>query len=349
MPGSRRASMVLPEPGGPTNSRLWPPAAAISSARRGDLLPAHVGEIRRRTSRRGASIGPRAAARRRRPARRAGGRRARRGADAALRPRSRRRRRPPRAALCARHDQAAHPAARAPRRRSAARRAPGAARRRAPARRRTACPSSAAGSTTPAAHSMPTAIGTSKAAPSLRRSAGARLTVIRRGGSLKPLFSSAPRMRTRPSRTPASASPTMWQPGSPTADVDLDVDGRGLDPDDGGGGDAREHAAPTMRAAVPARRPRDSRAQPTRRPAAGRRVLRSASASASAAGRERAGAGPDDLERQAQAQAAVERALVGERLAVVRVLGDGRAARCPWRTSGPASCRSRSGRPSSNV
>ena len=33
MPGRRRASMVLPAPGGPTMSRLCPPAAAISSAR----------------------------------------------------------------------------------------------------------------------------------------------------------------------------------------------------------------------------------------------------------------------------------------------------------------------------
>ena len=31
--GRRRASMVLPEPGGPRKSRLWPPAAATSSAR----------------------------------------------------------------------------------------------------------------------------------------------------------------------------------------------------------------------------------------------------------------------------------------------------------------------------
>lgn len=31
-PGRRRASIVLPEPGGPRSSRLWPPAAAISSA-----------------------------------------------------------------------------------------------------------------------------------------------------------------------------------------------------------------------------------------------------------------------------------------------------------------------------
>ena len=39
IPGSRRASIVLPEPGGPTISRLWPPAAAISSARRAAACP----------------------------------------------------------------------------------------------------------------------------------------------------------------------------------------------------------------------------------------------------------------------------------------------------------------------
>ena len=33
MVGSRAASMDLPAPGGPTMSRLWPPAAATSSAR----------------------------------------------------------------------------------------------------------------------------------------------------------------------------------------------------------------------------------------------------------------------------------------------------------------------------
>lgn len=32
-PGSLCASIDLPEPGGPQNSRLWPPAAAISKAR----------------------------------------------------------------------------------------------------------------------------------------------------------------------------------------------------------------------------------------------------------------------------------------------------------------------------
>ena len=47
MPGRRRASIVLPTPGGPTMSRLCPPAAAISSARFASSWP--------RTSRRSSS------------------------------------------------------------------------------------------------------------------------------------------------------------------------------------------------------------------------------------------------------------------------------------------------------
>ena len=43
MPPSRRAIIVFPAPGGPTSSALWPPAAAISSARR-----ASTGRGRRR-------------------------------------------------------------------------------------------------------------------------------------------------------------------------------------------------------------------------------------------------------------------------------------------------------------
>jgi len=39
MPGNRLASILLPVPGGPKNSRLWPPAAATSSARRGTCWP----------------------------------------------------------------------------------------------------------------------------------------------------------------------------------------------------------------------------------------------------------------------------------------------------------------------
>ena len=45
MPATRLAIIVLPEPGGPASSTLWPPAAAISSARRASGLAAHVGEV----------------------------------------------------------------------------------------------------------------------------------------------------------------------------------------------------------------------------------------------------------------------------------------------------------------
>src|SRR5262249_37007036 len=170
-------------------------------------------------------------------------------------------------------------------------------------------PSSTAGSSTPAAHSMPTAMGTSKAAPSLRRSAGARLTVIRRGGSLNPAVSSAPRMRTRPSRMPASASPTMAQQGRPTPTSTSTSMGAASIPIT-----AADVTRTNMRLAHCERdasgRPRSARrAQGTR----GRE----------AAGRPRAGRlAARNLERQAGAEAAVERRLVDQRLAVVRVLRD---------------------------
>jgi hypothetical protein len=38
-PGSRAASIDLPDPGGPIISRLWPPAAAISTARLAVSIP----------------------------------------------------------------------------------------------------------------------------------------------------------------------------------------------------------------------------------------------------------------------------------------------------------------------
>ena len=177
--------------------------------------------------------------------------------------------------------------------------------------------------------SMPTAIGTSNAAPSLRRSAGARLTVIRRGGSLKPLFSSAPRMRTRPSRMPASASPTMLQQGSPRPTSTSTWMGAASMP---------TTVADATRANMPLRHcesdasakaargrgPRAAARRPGVRPDASSQVL---------------GRGRERLERQAQAEAAVERALVQQRLAVVRVLRDRRRPRSSWRTSGRSACR----------
>ena len=309
IPGSRWASMVLPEPGGPTNSRLWPPAAAISSARRGTSCP-RTSARSSVVARRGAPVAtpawPRAPARR---ARLAAQQRHQRGRGSAAPARRRRRRSRPR-----RRCRAGRPAgarrARAPRRRSAARRAPAAACRRAPARRRTACRPARAASTAPAAASMPTAIGTSNAAPSLRRSAGARLTVVRRGGSLKPLLSSAPRMRTRPSRMPASASPTMLQHGSPTptststsmgaasipttaADATRANMPRCLCERDASANAARHAAAPAR-----GRRPADAVLSRTCR------SVRSRAARSAATERRDRACGAERLERQAQAEAA---------------------------------------------
>ena len=51
--------------------------------------------------------------------------------------------------------------------------------------------------------------------PALRTSAGARLTVIRCSGNLKPEFLIADRTRSRLSRTVASGSPTIANPGRP--------------------------------------------------------------------------------------------------------------------------------------
>ena len=71
------------------------------------------------------------------------------------------------------------------------------------------------GFTSPVAERMPIAIGRSKAAPSLRRSAGARLTVIRSIGNSKPALRMAARTRSRLSRTVESGSPTVVKEGRP--------------------------------------------------------------------------------------------------------------------------------------
>ena len=61
----------------------------------------------------------------------------------------------------------------------------------------------------------PSAIGRSKWLPSLARSAGARLTVIRLGGRPRPIAPSALRTRSRTSATALSGRPTMVNAGSP--------------------------------------------------------------------------------------------------------------------------------------
>ncbi len=67
----------------------------------------------------------------------------------------------------------------------------------------------------PVAARMPNALGKSNAAPSFRRSAGARLTVIRSIGNSKPALRMAARIRSRLSRTVESGSPTVAKQGSP--------------------------------------------------------------------------------------------------------------------------------------
>src|SRR4029453_19282541 len=62
---------------------------------------------------------------------------------------------------------------------------------------------------------MPSAIGTSKAAPALRTSAGARFTVMRWGGNSNPEFRMALRTRSRLSRTLVSGRPTIVKIGMP--------------------------------------------------------------------------------------------------------------------------------------
>ena len=53
--------------------------------------------------------------------------------------------------------------------------------------------------------------------PSLRRSPGARLTVIRLGGKVAPALRMAARTRSLASLTAASGRPTMLKAGSPEA------------------------------------------------------------------------------------------------------------------------------------
>src|SRR5699024_4295315 len=69
----------------------------------------------------------------------------------------------------------------------------------------------------PLAARMPSAIGRSKRPPCLGRSAGARLTVMRRCGNSNWAQWIAARTRSLASRTAASGRPTMDMPGSPPA------------------------------------------------------------------------------------------------------------------------------------
>jgi hypothetical protein len=69
----------------------------------------------------------------------------------------------------------------------------------------------------PEATRMPSAMGRSKRPDSLGRSAGARLTVMRRCGNSKPQFWIAARTRSRASLTSVSGRPTRVKEGKPAA------------------------------------------------------------------------------------------------------------------------------------
>jgi hypothetical protein len=64
---------------------------------------------------------------------------------------------------------------------------------------------------------MPIAMGRSYPAPSLRRSAGAMLTVMRFCGNSAPAFRIAERTRSFASVTAVSGRPTIWKAGRPEA------------------------------------------------------------------------------------------------------------------------------------
>ena len=219
-PARRCASIDLPVPGGPTISRLSPPAAATSSARLAAAWPLarRAGRAAARSTPR-AAAGAAAAARRRRRRRRAGSARTT-SADGARRaPRGRRpaptRRRSPAAApACARRR-------RGVRRRASAMASAPRTGRSSPASESSPANSkrsSRAASSWPAAARMPSAIGRSKRPDSFGRSAGARFTVTRLlCGNSRPLVCSAARTRSRDSLTSVSARPTSVKLGSPLA------------------------------------------------------------------------------------------------------------------------------------
>ena len=204
-PGNRVANMVLPAPAGPTISRWWPPAAATSRARRPNGWP--------RTSARSGAFGGSSSS----------GPRGRSGHGPCPR------RAPTRAlnvaavlVLTRGTRQASRPqdgGTTTPSSPLAATRGsmPG-TRRREPSRPSSAMnakPASGPVPTWPSAASTPSAMARSRPEPALRKPEGARLTVMRFWGQLKPLEMRAARTRSRASRHDVSGRPTTRNPGSP--------------------------------------------------------------------------------------------------------------------------------------
>ncbi len=206
MPGRRRASMDLPTPGGPTKSRLWPPAAAISSARRAFSCP--FTSARSRTTRRTSSSAGSGRGRAWRPVRWLTSDTIDSGAAMSAAPTT--------AAsgpfgcgqISVRPVAAAWIAAGS---------TPGTAARRPsrPSSPMARVSAAASAGTTPISASRASAMGRSKCAPSFGISAGARFTTTRFGGIATPMAVSAARTRSRNSPTALSGRPTSWKPGAP--------------------------------------------------------------------------------------------------------------------------------------
>ena len=235
IPGSRRAIIVLPAPGGPTSSRLCPPAAAISSARRASVWPRTSAKSPCRSRDAAASACGRDGAR---PAARSGAfERARRLGERRDRDD---RRSPPTTAASRGIRRAA--AAGPPSRRAA--RQPQSAGRRAPAE------------SAPSSDSSPSSIQSSICAPLDQALGGENAErdrqVERRAGlahvGRRQVDGDAVRRETRsrncgwrcaPGRGFRArwrrASPTIVKTGQAERHVDLDVDRTGFDAEDGGG------------------------------------------------------------------------------------------------------------------
>ena len=318
-PTRRRASIVLPAPGGPSMRIEWRPAAAISSARRAEACP--------RTSAMSGS-GPRPAAARRRSASLSQAGTSTRPSSTSTACRSERtptERRPPTSAA-SRTFASGTSSCDQPRRRACS------ARASTPATGRSA-PSSASSPTAatppppsswPDARRSASAIGRSYWGPAFLRSAGARFTTTRRGGIANPWLASAERTRSRDSCTAASGSPTTANAGRParrsTSTLTVEVSrprtaGARIDATTGAmmGGAAwrittepcRECVVRITSVASPDPCPVDVRRspharplRPARRPSASHRALRAPAARASHGRRLRARDDPDRAPRR---------------------------------------------------
>ena len=212
MSGSRRASMVFPDPGGSSRSKLCAPAAAISKARLANSCPctsarsAVVGlvSLRRRAESTvvGISTGPPVRCWTTVP-RSALPRTSNSPTPAASRAFSS-------GSTNAPTPLSLHPEAMSNAPRTGLRRPLNPS---SPTKQR---PSTRSCGTTPMPMRRARAMGRSKALPSFGTSAGARFTVMRRGGRECPMFWRAAVTRSRPSRTAPCGSPTTTKAGSPT-------------------------------------------------------------------------------------------------------------------------------------